>query len=93
MRVGSSSARDRSASRRAGRPNRRLTGPRGSTGHFAVGAVEAERLQVALREDLRGAILESEEIIALLVAALHIEAACRMKVELTSISAFSSAAR
>jgi len=75
MSVGSSSARDRSASRRAGRPNRRLTGPRGSAVQFAVGAVEAERLQVALRQDLRGAILESEEFIALLVAALDMEVA------------------
>lgn len=75
MSVGSLSARDRSASRRAGRPNRRLTGPRGSAVQFAVGAVEAARLQVALREDLRGAILESEEFIALLVAALDMEVA------------------
>ena len=73
--VGSSSARDRSASRRAGRPNRRLTGPRGSAVQFAVGAVEAERLQVALREDSRGAILESQEIIALLVDAVDMEVA------------------
>jgi hypothetical protein len=93
MSVGSSSARDRSASRRAGRPNRRLTGSRGSAVQFAVGAEQAERLQVALREDLRGAILESEEFVALLVAALDMEVAVPMKAELTSISAFSSAAR